>query len=92
MAEVLGATDIELDRQVIAREGLVEARAASAADSPAVTTAGVERAEGEPPLASLRARRCRPWRQGLPVMVLAPDRQRTAGVLEQFTGVHGSAP
>ncbi|MEV5343495.1 hypothetical protein AB0K93_34240 [Streptomyces sp. NPDC052676] len=52
MAEALEAAEMELDRRVIAREELVEALAASAAETTAVTGTEAERiamGRGEPP-------------------------------------------
>ncbi|MFI1702625.1 hypothetical protein ACH419_42910 [Streptomyces bobili] len=80
MAEVLEAAEIELDRRVIAREELVEALAASAAE----TTAGTEAEERAVlSLAPVPGSTVPPWREGLPVTVLAPDYQCILGVLEQ---------
>ncbi|WP_392958104.1 hypothetical protein [Streptomyces sp. LN245] len=84
LAEVLEAAEIELDRRVIAREELVEALAASAAE----TTAGAgTEAEAEEEavlwLAPVQGSTVPPWPEGLPVTVLAPDYQRILGVLEQ---------
>ncbi|WP_256363388.1 hypothetical protein [Streptomyces sp. TRM70350] len=82
LAEVLEAAEIELDRRVIAREELVEALAVSAAESTAVTTTEAEE-EAVPSLAPVPGSTVPPWREGLPVTVLAPDYQRIVGVLEQ---------
>ncbi len=82
LAEVLEAAEIELDRRVIAREELVEALAVSAAESTAVTTTEAEE-EAVPSLAPVPGSTVPPWREGLPVTVLAPDYQRILGVLEQ---------
>ncbi|MFF3609841.1 hypothetical protein [Streptomyces sp. NPDC002463] len=80
LAEVLEAAEIELDRRVIAREELVKALTASAAK----TTAGTEAEEKAVlPLAPAPGSTVPPWREGLPVTVLAPDYQRILGVLEQ---------
>ncbi|MCX4632634.1 hypothetical protein OG755_39445 [Streptomyces sp. NBC_01443] len=80
LAEVLEAAEIELDRRVMAREELVEALAASAAE----TTAGTEAEEKAVlSLAPVPGSTVPPWREGLPVTVLAPDYQRILGVLEQ---------
>ncbi|MFF3849995.1 hypothetical protein [Streptomyces sp. NPDC002328] len=78
LTEVLEAAEIELDRRVIAREELVEALAVSAAES----TAGAG-AEREPVSSPVRGSTVPPWRDGLPVTVLAPDYQRLLGVLEE---------
>jgi hypothetical protein len=78
LAEVLEAAEIELDRRVIAREELVEALAASAAETTAVTEAEEEAA---PSLAPVPGSTVPPWREGLPVTVLAPDYQRILDVL-----------
>jgi hypothetical protein len=80
LAEVLEAAEIELDRRVIAREELVEALAVSAAESTAVTEAGPEREAASSPVPGSTVP---PWRDGLPVTVLAPDYQRLLGVLEE---------
>ncbi|MFE9812525.1 hypothetical protein [Streptomyces sp. NPDC005548] len=80
MAEVLEAAEIELDRRVIAREELVEALAVSAAGTTAVP--GAEK-EAAPSVAPVPGSTVPPWRDGLPVTVLAPDYQRILGVLEQ---------
>ena len=82
LAEVLEAAEIELDRRVIAREELVEALTGSAAGSTAVTTTEAEE-EAAPSLVLLPGSTVPPWREGLPVTVLAPDYQRILGVLEQ---------
>jgi hypothetical protein len=87
LAEVSEAAEIELDRRVIAREELVEALAAPVAE----TTAGTEAEEkAVSSLAPVPGSTVPPWREGLPVTVLAPDYQCIPGVLEQqrFTG-HG---
>jgi hypothetical protein len=57
---------------VIAREELAEALAASAARSTAVTTTEAEE-EVAPSLAPVPGSVVPPWREGLPVTVLAPD-------------------
>lgn len=80
LAEVLEAAEIDLDRRVIAREELVEALAASAAETTAVTEAEEEVALSLVPVPGSTVP---PWREGLPVTVLAPDYQRILGVLEQ---------
>jgi hypothetical protein len=80
LAEVLEAAEIELDRRVIAREELVEALAVSVADSTAVTGAGAERETVSSPVPGSTVP---PWREGLPVTVLAPDYQRLLDVLEE---------
>lgn len=80
LAEVLEAAEIELDRRVIAREELVEALAASAAE----TTAGTEAEEKAVlSLAPVPGSTVPLWREGLPVTVLARDYQRILGVLER---------
>lgn len=79
LAEVLEAAEIELDRRVIAREELVEALAASAAESTAVIEAVPERESAPAPMPGSTVA---PWREGLPVTALAPDYQRILGVLE----------
>ncbi|MGW4984565.1 hypothetical protein [Streptomyces mirabilis] len=82
LAEVLEAAEIELDRRVIAREELVEALAASAAETTAVTGAETER-ETAPSPAPVPGSIVPPWREGLPVTVLAPDYQRILDVLDE---------
>lgn len=77
LAGVLEAADFELDRRVIAREELVEALAVSAAETTAVT--GAEQVAVPSPVPGSVVP---PWRDGLPVTVLAPDYQRILGVLE----------
>ncbi|WP_369174357.1 hypothetical protein AB5J49_43300 [Streptomyces sp. R28] len=80
LAEVLEAAEIELDRRVIAREEVVEAVAASAAE----TSAGTEAEEKAVlSLVPVPGSTVPPWREGLPMTVLAPDYQRILGVLEQ---------
>ena len=80
LAGVLEAAEIELDRRVIAREELVEALAASAAETTAVSEAPA-RAETAP--APVPGSIVPPWGEGLPVTVLAADYQRILGVLEE---------
>ncbi|WP_406165576.1 hypothetical protein OIE52_03065 [Streptomyces canus] len=84
LAGVLEAAEIELDRRVIAREELVEALAASAAETTAVTEAEAE-AEQEtvPSPAPVPGSIVPPWREGLLVTVLAPHYQRILGVLDE---------
>ncbi len=82
LAGVLEAAEIELDRRVIAREELVEALAASAAKTTAVTEAEAEQ-ETVPSPAPVPGSIVTPWREGLPVTVLAPDYQRILGVLDE---------
>jgi hypothetical protein len=82
LAAVLEAAEIELDRRVIAREELVEALAASAAETTAVTGAGAEQEIVLSP-APVPGSIVPPWREGLPVTVLAPDYQRILGVLDE---------
>ncbi|WP_370466630.1 hypothetical protein [Streptomyces sp. PCS3-D2] len=62
LAEVLEAAEIELDRRVIAREELVEALPASAAESTAETGAEQETVPSPLPGSVVP-----PWRDGLPV-------------------------
>ncbi len=78
LAEVLEAAEIELDRRVIAREELVEALAVSAAETTAMTEAEQETACSPVPGSTVP-----PWRDGLPVRVLAPDYQLILDVLEE---------
>ncbi|MFB7577366.1 hypothetical protein [Streptomyces sp. NPDC056165] len=80
LAGVLEAAEIELDRRVIAREELVEALAASAAETTAVTEAKAETVSSPAPVPGSIVP---PWREGLPVTVLAPDYQRILGVLDE---------
>ncbi|MET7481229.1 hypothetical protein ABZT17_43915 [Streptomyces sp. NPDC005648] len=82
LAEVLEAAEIELDRRVIAREELVEALAASAAGTTAVTEAEAEQETASSPV-PVPGSTVPPWRDGLPVMVLAPDYQQILGVVEE---------
>ncbi|THA33743.1 hypothetical protein E6W17_31130, partial [Streptomyces sp. A1547] len=78
VAGVLEAAEIELERWVIAREELVEALAASAAETTPVT-AVLEEAQAGPVAGSVAP----PWRDGLAVTVLAPDYQRVLAVVEE---------
>lgn len=80
LAEVLEAAEIDLDRRVIAREELVEALAASAAETTAVSGAVAEPETVPTPVPGSIVPA---WREGLPVTVLAPDYQRILGVLDQ---------
>ncbi|MFB6687725.1 hypothetical protein ACFCY0_38120 [Streptomyces chartreusis] len=80
LAGALEAAEIELDRRVIAREELVEALAASAAETTAVTEAEAETVSSPAPVPGSIVP---PWREGLPVTVLAPDYQRILGVLDE---------
>jgi len=80
LSGVLEAAEIELDRRVIAREELVEALAATAAETTAVTKAETEAVSSSAPVPGSIVP---PWREGLPVTVLAPDYQRILGVLEE---------
>ncbi|MFD0514654.1 hypothetical protein ACFQ0Q_38535 [Streptomyces aureus] len=80
LAGVLEAAEIELDRRVIAREELVEALAASAAETTAVTGAEAEQKTAPAPVPGSIVP---PWREGLPVTVLAPDYRRILGVLDE---------
>ncbi|MEU7046621.1 hypothetical protein AB0A77_37020 [Streptomyces varsoviensis] len=88
-AAVLEAAEIELDRRVIAREELVEALAASAAETTAVSEgeAGTE-ADTEAVAASapLPGTAVPSWREGLPVTALAPDYQWILGMLADRMG------
>jgi hypothetical protein len=78
---VLEAAEIALERRVIAREELVEALAASAAEASAVTGTEAER-KTVPAPAPVPGSIVPPWREGLPVTVLAPDYQRILDVLD----------
>ncbi|MET9663698.1 hypothetical protein [Streptomyces sp. NPDC006510] len=80
LAAVLEAAEIELDRRVIAREELVDALAVSAAGTTAVTEAEQEIVPSPAPVPGSIVP---PWREGLPVTVLAPDYQRILGVLDE---------
>ncbi|MER5228325.1 hypothetical protein [Streptomyces flaveus] len=82
LAEVLEAAEIELERRVIAREELVEALAASAAESTAVTETETEQ-ETVPSPAPVPGSTVPPWREGLPVTVLTSDYQQILGVVEE---------
>ncbi|MYU10050.1 hypothetical protein GTZ78_04925 [Streptomyces sp. SID8361] len=82
LAEVLEAAEIELDRRLIAREELVEALAASAIESTAVTEAEAEQ-ETAPPAVPMPRSTVPAWQEGLPVTVLGPDYQRILGVLDE---------
>ncbi|MEU9547374.1 hypothetical protein [Streptomyces mirabilis] len=84
LAGVLEAAEIELDRRVIAREELVAALAASAAETTAVTEAEAEQETAPAPApVPVPGSIVPPWREGLPVTVLAADYQRILGVLEE---------
>lgn len=82
LAEVLEAAEIDLDRRVIAREELVEALAASAAETTAVSDVEVEPETGPAPV-PVPGSIVPSWREGLPLTVLAPDYQRILGVLDE---------
>ncbi|MFD8693171.1 hypothetical protein [Streptomyces sp. NPDC059651] len=83
LAGVLEAAEIELDRRVIAREELVEALAASAAETTALTEAAEAETVSAPAPAPVPGSIVPPWCEGLPVTVLAPDCQQILGVLEE---------
>ncbi|MET8538138.1 hypothetical protein ABZV67_42140 [Streptomyces sp. NPDC005065] len=91
-AAALEAGEIELDRRVIAREELVDALAASAAEITAATEA---EGEGEtvptpvpaPASASVPGAVVPPWREGLEASVLSPDNQRILNVLQDRPGL-----
>ncbi|MER5918364.1 hypothetical protein ABT124_51195 [Streptomyces sp. NPDC001982] len=84
LAEALEAAEIELDRRVIAREELVEALAASVAETTAVTVPPTGAGQATAPWsAPVPGSTVPPWRDGLPVTVLAPDYQRILGVVEE---------
>ncbi|MFB7600345.1 hypothetical protein [Streptomyces sp. NPDC056160] len=80
LAEVLEAAEIELDRRVIAREELVEALAVSAAGSAAATGTTADIVSSPAPVPGSIVP---PWREGLPVTVLASDYQRILGVFDE---------
>lgn len=90
LAEVLEAAEIELDRRVIAREELVVALAVCAAETTAVTEAEAEE-ETARSTVPVPGSTVPPWRDGLPVTVLAPDYQRILGVLDERPGT-GQGP
>ncbi|MFE4800286.1 hypothetical protein ACFRFL_35990 [Streptomyces sp. NPDC056708] len=83
LAEVLEAAEIDLDRRVIARVELVEALAASAAETTAVTETEAEQETALSPV-PVPGSTVPPWRDGLPATVLAPDYQHILGVLEEW--------
>lgn len=88
-AVVLEAAEIELDRRVIAREELVEALAVSAAETTAVTGPETDAESVPVPVpvpAPLPGTTVPPWREGLPVAVLAPDYQRILGMVADRSG------
>ncbi|MFF4752240.1 hypothetical protein ACWD5R_41465 [Streptomyces sp. NPDC002514] len=70
----------EPDRRVIAREELVEALAASAAETAAVTETEAETVSTPAPVPGSVVP---PRREGLPATLLAPDYQRILGVLDE---------
>ncbi|MFJ8002681.1 hypothetical protein ACIQ7D_37225 [Streptomyces sp. NPDC096310] len=76
------AAEIGLDRRVIAREQLVEALAASAAEPTAMTETEAEQ-KPAPSVSPVPGSIAPPWRDGLPVTVLAPDCQRILDVLDE---------
>ncbi|MFJ3762677.1 hypothetical protein [Streptomyces sp. NPDC090080] len=82
LAGVLEAAEIELDLRVIAREELVEALAASAAETTAVTGAEQEIVFSPSP-APVPGSIVSPWREGLPVTVLTQDYQRILDVFDE---------
>ena len=87
MGAVLEAAEIEWDRRVIAREELVDALAASAEETTAVTEtedeAGAAPGSAPAPVsASVPGVVVPPWREGLPVSVLSLDNQRILNVLQ----------
>lgn len=81
VAEMVETAEIELDRRVIAREELVEALAASAAETTAVTEAATATVPAPLPGTTVP-----PWREGLPATVLAPDYQRILVVVADRPG------
>jgi hypothetical protein len=76
LAEVLEATEIELDWRAIAREELMEALAVSAAETTAVTVTEAEES-ATAPLSPVPGPTVPPWRDGSPATVLVPNYQRT---------------
>jgi hypothetical protein len=84
-AAALEAAEIELDRRVIAREELVDALAASAEETTAVTEAEGEESSA-PVSASVPGAIVPPWREGLSVSVLSLDNQRILNVLQDRPG------
>jgi len=90
-AAALEAGEVELDRRVIAREELVDALAASAAESTAATEAkgGEEVAPAAlpgPVSAPVPGVIVPPWREELSVSVLSLDNQRILNVLQDRLG------
>ncbi|MGD6741872.1 hypothetical protein ACOKM3_08540 [Streptomyces sp. BH106] len=90
-AAALEAGEVELDRRVITREELVDALAASAAESTAATEAegGEEVAPAAlhgPVSAPVPGVIVPPWREELPASVLSLDNQRILNVLQDRPG------
>ncbi|MEU8893959.1 hypothetical protein [Streptomyces sp. NPDC048442] len=90
-AAALEAGEIELDRRVIAREELIDALAASAAETTSATE--VEGAAEAPPAsipvpeaATVPGAVVPPWREGLQMSALSPDNQRILNVLQDRPG------
>ncbi|MCX5521387.1 hypothetical protein OG342_00560 [Streptomyces bobili] len=86
LAEVWEVAETDLDRRVIAREELVEALAASAAETTAVTEAEEEAA---PSLAPVPGSTVPTWREVLPVTILTPDYRIVDVLEEQRSTGHG---
>lgn len=86
-AAALETGEIELDRRVIAREELVEALAASAAETTPAAETEDEDGPVPVPAAVPVVRAVVPtWRAGLLVSVLSPDNQRILNVLQDRPG------
>lgn len=92
-AAALEAAEIELERRVIAREELLDALAASAAETTVATDSGDGQVTMEVPVstpvpvsASVPGAIVPPWREGLSVSVLSPDNQRILNVLQDRPG------
>ncbi|MEC4021125.1 hypothetical protein [Streptomyces sp. H27-D2] len=89
-AAALEAGEVELDRRVIAREELIEALAASAAESTATDAEGGEEVAPAvrpgPVSAPVPGVIVPPWREELSVSVLSLDNQRILNVLQDRLG------
>nr|WTA00455.1 hypothetical protein OH820_14985 [Streptomyces sp. NBC_00857]WTA00762.1 hypothetical protein OH820_33820 [Streptomyces sp. NBC_00857]WTA00766.1 hypothetical protein OH820_33925 [Streptomyces sp. NBC_00857] len=88
-AAALEVAEIELERRVIAREELLDALAASAAETLVATDSGDEKVTTEVPVsvsASVPGAIVPPWREGLSVSVLSPDNQRILNMLQDRPG------
>lgn len=85
LAEVLEAAQIERDRRAIAREGLVEVVAASAAEITTGTGTEAEAEEAVRRSCRCRARRCRPGGKGCRDGTQAASRVRS-GIGQEVSG------